>query len=269
MADLQELIFRGRFAMADAPERLAVFDLVNGKRNTQDIAKVTKRHVNNIRRDLTILADIGLIQPRNENGKTVKVDGFPIYEKIPLARAIPLRYFQSPARLPKAAQDDLKISNGKNNSSSKRKPRPLSVPTEQEILDIAKNGENQLYEFKGQGTDARKITREIAAMLNTSQGGIVFYGIDDDGNIEGSDVTVQKLDQPLQNSIKNSISPAIVVRIHSVTVMGSTVIVIVAPPWNKKDVYQFDEKILIRKGTNVFAARPEEVKQLHAHKPVI
>jgi predicted HTH transcriptional regulator len=106
-------------------------------------------------------------------------------------------------------------------------------------------------------------------MSNTQRGGIVFYGIDNDGNIEGSDVSQQKFDQPLQNSIRNSISPATTVRLHSVHVMGSEIIVIIVPPWNRKDVYQFEEKILLRKGTNVFGAKPEEVKLLHAGQYVI
>ena len=106
-------------------------------------------------------------------------------------------------------------------------------------------------------------------MLNTKSGGLVFYGVDDNGTITGTDVSRQRLDQPLQNSIKNSISPAASVTLKSVSVMGSEILVILVPPWNRRDVYQFDEKVLIRKGTNVFAARPEELKKLHQHIPVI
>jgi predicted HTH transcriptional regulator len=77
------------------------------------------------------------------------------------------------------------------------------------------------------------------------------------------------LARALQNSVRNSISPAANIRLHSVQVIGSAVIIIFVPPWNKKDVYQFDEKILIHKGTNVFAAKPEEVRKLHSGRYVI
>jgi predicted HTH transcriptional regulator len=97
----------------------------------------------------------------------------------------------------------------------------------------------------------------------------VFYGIDDNGKITGTDVSRQKLDQPLQNSIKNSISPAATVTLKAVSVMGTEVLVIVVPPWNRSDVYQFDERVLIRKGANAFGARPEELKKLHQHKYVV
>ena len=268
MINLQEMILRGRFIMAEAPERLKVFERVNSKRTAEDIAKLTKRHVNSVRRDLTKLADVGLIQPCIKDGAPVKQNGFLVYEKVQLARAVPLHYFNSPARLPRAPKG-LVESVAESSPRKQHKPKPLAVPTQQEILDIARNGESQIHEFKGQGTEARKITKEIAAMLHTRQGGIIFYGIDDDGNIEGSDIPVQKLDQPLQNSIKNSISPAATVRLNTVSVLGNSIIVIIVPPWNKTDVYQFDEKILIRKGTNVFAAKPEEVKKLHSRQYVV
>ena len=261
---------RGRFVMADAPERLALFEYVNGKRNTEELAKLTKRHINNVRRDLNKLAGVELVQPRMEKGEPFRKNGFPVYEKVPLARTIPLRYFSTPTRLPTSAGKNLPLTNNAIKRFDKtNKPKPLPIPTEQEILDFAREGENQVHEFKGQGIDARKITREIAAMLNTRQGGIIFYGIDDDGNIEGSDVPQQKLDQPLQNSIRNSISSAATIRLHTVQVMGSSIIVIVVPPWNKKEVYQFDGRILIRRGTNVFVAKPEEVRRLHSGTYVV
>ena len=109
----------------------------------------------------------------------------------------------------------------------------------------------------------------VGAMLNTRQGGIVFYGVEDNGDIQGSDLTRQQFDQMLQNSIKNSISPAAVVTLQSVSVLGSEILVVIVPPWNRWDVYQFDEKVLIRKGTNDFAAKPEELRKLHRGEYVI
>src|SRR5690349_23334858 len=85
--DLQELITRGRFIFSKASERLGLFELVNGRRNTPELAKITRRHVNNIRRDLQLLSDGGLIQAKDgKDGSPLKVGGFPIYEKVPLDR---------------------------------------------------------------------------------------------------------------------------------------------------------------------------------------
>jgi predicted HTH transcriptional regulator len=262
--DLQELISRGRFVFAGAPERLRVYGLVDGRRTAKDLAKVTKRHVNNVHRDLRRLADIGMIEERTKGGETVEKDGFALYDKTPLARTVPLSYFSGPVRLPNRKEAVTASPKGKG-----KRPQPLPLPTETTILDMCKSGEDQTLEFKAAGTDVRKITKEVAAMLHTRLGGMILYGVDDDGTISGSDVSRQKLDQPLQNSIKNSIAPAAIVFLKSVSALGTEVLVIIVPPWNKRDVYQFDEKVYLRKGTNVFAAKPEELRKLHRGEYVI
>ena len=265
--DLQELIVRGRFIFGVASERLRLFQLVDGKLDTAHLAKRTRRHVNSVRRDLNTMRDAGLIRPRlDKTGAEIRHTGFPVYEKVPLARTIPTYYFVDTKVVGRVSGEGLRAQ-GSRSTPDRRKP--LAFPGEQEILDICKNGEDQLYEFKAARTEVRKLSREICAMLNTKSGGILLYGVDDDGTITGTDVPRQKLDQPLQNSIKNSISPAVTVGLKSVKVIGTEVLVIVVPPWNRRDVYQFDEKVLIRKGTNVFAARPEELRKLHQHVPVV
>ncbi len=260
---MQELISRGRFIFAGAGERLRVFKLVDGRKNAKDVARLTKRPLTSVLRDLRSLADIGLIEERVRDGEAVKKDRYTLYEKTPLARTVPVSYFSGPTKLEKPRAGTVAVR------GRAKRPQTLPVPSENEILDICKQGEDQTVEFKAAGTDVRKITREIAAMLHTRQGGMILYGVDDDGTIQGSDVKRQKFDQPLQNSVKNSIAPAATIALKVVSVMGAEVLVVLVPPWNRRDVYQFDEKILIRKGTNVFAAKPEELKKLHHGEYVI
>lgn len=263
--NLQELITTGRFIFSDAPERLAVFQLVDGKRNTEDLARRTRRHVNSVRRDLAKMRDAGLIQLREAATKnTHQRSKFPVYEKVPLARTIHIRYFLGSSLNRKDV-----VKYGQRSPQQRNRRHALPIPSQQDVLDICRNGEDQTYEFKAAGTDVRKVTKEVCALLNTKLGGIIFYGVEDDGTITGTDVPRQKLDQPLQNSIKNSISPAATVTLRTVSVMGTDVILVIVPPWNRRDVYQFDEKVLLRKGTNVFAARPEELRKLHQGKPVV
>jgi predicted HTH transcriptional regulator len=115
----------------------------------------------------------------------------------------------------------------------------------------------------------RKITKEIAAMLNTRRGGIIFYGVDDNGKVHGADFTRQQFDQPLHNSVRNSINPAAVVALRSVNVMGSDILIVIVPPWNGSDVYMFEEKVLLRRGTNTFAAKPEELRKLFRGEAIV
>ena len=244
--------------MSEAPSRLKVFEEVDGRSTARDIAVRTGRHENNVRRDLAVLRDAGLIQEKGEPGARL-----PIYEKVPLARTVPKKYFEPIVKRPVSATADA--------PAPRRRPesKELVCPDENEILRIARHGEDQLYEFKAPGTEMSKMVREIGAMLNTSQGGMIFYGIDDDGTIVGTDKTRQDFDQPLQNSIKNAISPAAVVKLFSVRVLGSDILVVIVPPWNRSDVYHHRERIDIRHGTNVQAARPEQARRLYRGEIVL
>ncbi len=255
---LQELIMRGRFIFSGAPKRLEIFVLVSGTSSTKDIAHMTRRSLASVLHDVTKLADLGLIQERRgTDGKVLRKDGATVYEKSPLARHIPYSYFEEVADTTKL----VKVARDKTSSTPRAKTH---IPAENEILEICKNGEDQVYEFKAPGVDTDKLTKEISGFLHTKNGGVIFYGIEDDGTIVGSDVRRQDLDQRVQNSIRNTISPQPHVEILEKNVMGNAVVLILIPPWDKKTIYQNtkDGRYYIRRGTNIFALRPEELREL-------
>ncbi len=259
--DLQELITLGRHIFVGAPSRLDVYKKVDGKRTAKDISVELARSVNSVRNDLNTIANVGLISEKSDSDdRPIKRGRFSIYEKIPLAKTVSIRHFESTGKRPDTGQPAKRPARPLRRGGGRR---TLSVPSEQEILDICNEGEGPPYEFKGQGTDFRKITREIAAMLHTRQGGIVFYGIADDGTIEGSDISRQSFDQSLQNSLRTTIDPPPAVCVRKVTVVGNDLLAVVVPPWNRRDIYVFDGRVLIRRGTNVFAVKSSEIKKLH------
>ncbi|MCZ6744422.1 MAG: ATP-binding protein [Alphaproteobacteria bacterium] len=139
----------------------------------------------------------------------------------------------------------------------------LRLPTEEEIIEICGRGENQIVEFKGQGAEPKVIAKEIAGMLHTRQGGMIFYGVSDDGKVQGSDQSQQQFDQSLQNCLRDSFDPPVTVTINHKKVMGSEIFVLIVPPWNKSDVYLYRSRAFIRKGTNVFAVKSQEIKKLY------
>ena len=61
--ELQELISRGRFIFSNAPKRLEVFKLINGKRSTKEIAIKLGRSLPSTLNDIRKLKDMGLVQP--------------------------------------------------------------------------------------------------------------------------------------------------------------------------------------------------------------
>jgi len=245
-----------------SPKRRKVFELVNGKRSAKEISRKTGRTVNAVLDELRQMKDLELTRRVMEEGKPLKRDGSFVYEKTPLVKHVSPTYFDSPEKL--SSKPKLKQS-----KSSPRTNTGLKVPSEQEILDICKGGEDQLYEFKAAGTEMRTLSKEICAFANTSSGGFLFYGVDDDGTIDNSDQARQKFDQSLQNSVRNNISPALSVRVVEKEVMGHRILVIVIPPWNHKNVYHYDGRVCIRKGTNAFYATTDESRSLHAGKVVI
>ena len=261
---LQELIVRARFLFNGAPSRRRVFELVNGRRSSKEIARIVGRGHRSVLNDLKKMVDLELIRPkRDSKGNIIKKDGCIVYEKNPLLAHVPKSYFEPVVKRPLVKPRHRK-------RTIKERIPSLSIPSEKEMLEIFKEGESQIYEFKAPGIEIRKITREIAAFANTKSGGIIFYGVDDDGTIIGSDKKRQDFDQQIQNSVRNLIRPSLNVRIVERKVLGTSVLLIIVPPWDRKHIYQFEgSKYLIRKGTNVFAISPEELKKLAKGETVI
>jgi hypothetical protein len=244
-----------------SPKRRTTFELVNGKRSAKEISRASGRLINATLNELQQMKDLELVQLVKEKGKPVKKDGSIVYEKVPLIKHIPSSYFDRPEKLPAKPRAKSK--------STKARTLVARIPTEREILDICKTGEDQLYEFKASGADMRALSKEICAFANTSGGGFLFYGVDDDGTIDNSDQARQRFDQSLQNSVRNTISPALSVRVIEKEVIGHKILMIAIPPWDRRHVYHYEGRVCIRKGTNAFYATPEESRSLHNGRVVV
>lgn len=262
---IQELVTRGRLIFSGAPKRLEVFRLINGRRSSKEIAKRTGRSLSVILNDIQKMRDMALIQIKTDSEKKpMKKDKGVLYEKVPILRHIPISYFQGTTKIKKAPNQ--MRARAKRHSLS-----PIAVPSANEILDICKDGENQIYEFKDPRVKTEKITKEIAAFLHTKNGGLLFYGIEDDGSIVGSFVTRQKFDQSLQNSIRNTIRPQPNIKLVEKEVLGHKILVVIISPWDRKTLYQYtkNDHYYIRKGTNNFVLTPDEISKLGKGKTVV
>lgn len=256
---LQELITRGRFIFSGAPKRFEVFKLVNGIRSTKEIAIKIGRSLSSVLHDIEKLKDMELIiEKRDENDNILKNERAIIYEKVPLIKHVSLSYFND------VVDTSIFIKKTRSTKARVSTTTSIHIPNQKELLDIFKYGEDQLYEFKTPGTEMSKISKEISAFAHTKKGGIIFYGIEDDGSILGSDISRQEFDQRIQNSIRNTISPQLNIRVEGIKVMGSKIILNIIHPWDRKTLYQYTktEKYYIRKGTNIFALKPDEIKKL-------
>jgi len=264
MITLQELISRGRFIFQGAPKRLEVFKLIDGKRSSKEIAIKVGRSHSSVLNDIKKIKDLELIREKIINGQTLKKNGSTVFGKNPIIRHVPYTYFSD------VVNTNILLKKEEKKREKMSRQRKVHIPNENEILDICKHGEDQLYEFKSPGTNVEKITKEIAAFLHTKDGGIIFYGVDNDGSIIGSDIRRQDFDQRIQNSIRNTISPSPSVEIKEKKVMGHSILLIVIPPWDRKTLHQYkDRRFYIREGTNVFALKSDEIKKLTKGKYII
>jgi DNA-binding transcriptional ArsR family regulator len=266
VTDLQELITRGRFIFDGAPKRIEIFTLINGKRSAKEIAKKAKRPFTAVLHDIEKLKNMELVQEKKDaNGVVIKKNSSIIYEKVPLIRHVSLSYFEPVSKTAVVSKQLVRHKVGRTQKIV------LRVPTENEILEVCKNLEDQVNEFKGPGVEIDKITREISAFLNTKNGGIIFYGVDDDGIIVGTDLTRHQLDDRLQNSIRHTINPQPNIEVKERDVMGTKILLVMVPPWDRKNIYQYTKTnhFNIRKGANVFALKPEEIAKLSRGEYVV
>lgn len=65
--------------------------------------------------------------------------------------------------------------------------------TQKELRDLVIGGESTTVEFKRKATSPHKIAREICALANT-KGGVIFFGIDDDGSARGIESEKSEMD---------------------------------------------------------------------------
>jgi lipid II:glycine glycyltransferase (peptidoglycan interpeptide bridge formation enzyme) len=251
---------------SEAPKRLEVFSHVNGKLSAKEISMKTGKPLNSSLNDLLKMKDLELISPKcDKAGKTVRKNDSIVYEKVPLIRHIPISYFTDSTKVAKEKVKAPKLSE----KSKSPTMTDLHIPSGNEVLDLCRAGEDQIHEFKAAGTEIQKLTKEIAAFANTKLGGLIFYGVEDDGTITGSDKRKQEFDQSLQNSVRNTISPSLTIDIEERDILGYQIIIIRIPAWSKKDVYHYDGRVYIRRGTNAFMAKPEDSKKLHSGKSIV
>lgn len=255
--ELQELVARGRLILGNAPKQMLIFKLVNGKNSAKEISIKTKTALSNTLKVLLKMNDMELIRKKqDQNLKLVKKDNSIVYEKHPLLKHLPISYFEHPEKIPRIKKP--KVTKRGTTISTK-----ISIPSEQQILTICSEGEDQLYEFKASGVDMDKLSKEACAFANTNTGGFIFYGVEDDGTIQGSDKTRQAFDQSIQNSIKNNIEPSLHIKLVEKDVMGYKILVLAIPPRNLKEVFHYKNVVYIRIGTNAFKAKADQVKKLY------
>lgn len=132
--------------------------------------------------------------------------------------------------------------------------------TRDSILQLIAQGENSAVEFKSSGVKPESLAREIVAFAN-GQGGIIFIGVDDSGEILGIEASA-KLEEWVMNIVRNNVIPPLVVEYWVCTIETKEVAVITVPKGRDKPYQTADQKYMIRVGSTSRVAAMSELMRL-------
>lgn len=135
----------------------------------------------------------------------------------------------------------------------------MNFPSNKEILEIFKNGEDSTIEFKAQYT--KELILELVAFANT-KGGFVFIGIKDDGEIIGiPQDEIKKLKEKIAN-ISNETTPALRPEIKLYTIQDKPILSILIEQGDEKPYFTSQQDCYIRIGETKRKAKPSELRRL-------
>lgn len=128
-----------------------------------------------------------------------------------------------------------------------------------ELRKIIESGENSKVEFKSKDFHSDSLAKEIVAFANM-QGGDIFIGITDDGEIEGVD---SKDEERVVSICRNNVYPSIIPEITTINVDGKKILKVSIPRGTHKPYkVKSSNKFYIRAGSLSIEPTNEELIRL-------
>jgi len=139
----------------------------------------------------------------------------------------------------------------------------------EQLNNILFEGEGLTVEFKRKVSSPEKIARAMIAFANT-HGGVLIFGIDDDGSIVGVDSEKEEIDLIFQAAIQHC-HPPIEPKIEIFELNGKDVIVVTVEQSENKPHYLVSSngdagKVFIRLGSQNIAASDEMIKLMKSER---
>lgn len=132
--------------------------------------------------------------------------------------------------------------------------------TRSELLEIIRNGESSFVEFKLDAVSANELAEVIVSFAN-SEGGSIFLGIDDSGEIKG--IEREKIEEWLMNICRNNCLPGLIPFYEKVVVDEGKTVAILRIPKGLSTVYRTNRgRWLIRVGSTCRDVTHEEMALL-------
>lgn len=122
---------------------------------------------------------------------------------------------------------------------------------ELEILKLIENKENSYVEFKEDSVENKKIAREIIGLSN-HKGGVIFLGVDNNGNIVG--ITRTDNEERIMNICHDIVKPRIVPTYYEITI-GEAKIGVIETENGCNKPYYMEEQVRIEGKTKLKAVK--------------
>ena len=132
--------------------------------------------------------------------------------------------------------------------------------TETDILEIISKGENSAIEFKSSLVKPNSLAKEIVAFANVN-GGIIFIGVSDSGEIEGVDES-KNYEEWIASISRNNVIPAIDIVFETHTINKVDIVILNVPKGKDKPYQTNDNKFLVRVGSTNRSATQAELMRL-------
>lgn len=133
---------------------------------------------------------------------------------------------------------------------------------------LVKHGESELLELKKSTGSITSGMQTACALLNSDQGGIVIFGIDDDGKILGQNIT-DKTRKDLALEL-NKIEPFPKIDVQYIQLANKLQVIALIVPAGNNGPYMYDGRPYIRKQSTTMRMTGEEFSYIYnKHNPTV
>lgn len=133
-----------------------------------------------------------------------------------------------------------------------------------ELIEKISNGEDSFTQFKREPISAKDLAKEFVAFLN-AQGGMVIFGVEDDGTIKGLTTDeIEKLGQNIGNTANENVKPPFHPIVENISVGEAKLVVVYVPNGTSKPYSTSSGEYYIKSSADKKKISQEELRRLFA-----
>ena len=133
-----------------------------------------------------------------------------------------------------------------------------------ELIERISNGEDSFTQFKREVISAKELAKEFVAFLN-AEGGIIIFGVEDDGNIKGlSFDEIEKLGQLIGNTADQNVKPPFHPIVANISIADSKLVIVHIPKGISKPYATSSGDYYIKSSSDKKKISQEELRRLFA-----